>query len=74
MISDIDIKDWVCVEQPELLYTLPRDSLVSYVDDPTAPFLLGHVDGMYSYSQTLDGTVFHPAAWAKVFVWRKIGG
>ena len=71
MISEFDIKDWVCVGQPEKLYNVRRNTFVSLADEPGIPFLFQHVDGMYSYCKMLDGTVFHPAAWSEVFVWNK---
>ena len=71
MISGIDIKDWVCVGQPEKLHDVKRNSLCSFVDEPAIPFWFESTDGMYSLCRMLDGTIFHPAAWSEVFVWKK---
>ena len=71
MIQGIDIKEWVCVGQPKPLHAVERKSLCSFVDEPAIPFWFEHVDGMYSYCNMLDGTVFHPTAWSEVFVWKK---
>lgn len=71
MLNEFDIKDWVCVGQPTKLYDVKRNQLVSLTDEPGFPFWFEHVDGMYSYCKMLDGTVFHPAAWSDVFVWKE---
>lgn len=71
MIQDIDIKDWVCVGQPTKLHDVDRNSICSFVDEPAIPFLFGKLDGMYSLCYDKQGTVFQPAAWSEVFVWKK---
>lgn len=71
MLQGIDIKEWVCVGQPKPLHAVERKSLCSFVDEPAIPFWFESLDGTYSYCNMLDGTVFHPAAWSEVFVWKK---
>ena len=72
MIQEIDIKDWVCVGQPTKLYEVPRNSVCSFTDDPAIPFWFNKIDGAYSLCQQLDGSIFHPAAWSDVLVWKMI--
>lgn len=72
MVSDIDIADWERTETEVKLYAAPVESIVSLKDQPDYPFFFHHVDGMYSFSKTLSGEVWHPAAWSDVFLWKKI--
>ena len=71
MLSEIDLKDWGIAEEPKKLYEVKRNSICSFTDDPSIPFLFNNVDGMYSYCQMMDGSVFHPFAGSEVFVWKK---
>lgn len=71
MISDIDIKDWERSTEAKKLYSVKRDSLVSLVEEPEVAFNFSHVDGAYSFCTLLDGTIWHPAAWSDVFVWKR---
>jgi hypothetical protein len=71
MLSEIDLKDWGITEEPKKLYDVKRCSICSFTDDPSIPFLFNKVDGMYSYCQMMDGSVFHPFAGSEVFVWKK---
>ena len=71
MLSEIDLKDYGITEEPKKLYEVKRCSICSFTDDPSIPFLFNKVDGMYSYCQMMDGSVFHPFAGSEVFVWKK---
>lgn len=74
MIQGIDIKDWVCVGQPTKLFRVARESMCSFTEEPEVLFKFHHTDGMYSLCSDIQGSVFHPAAWSDVFVWkRKVG-
>lgn len=73
MISDIDLKDWIKSEEVVKLHDVPRQSLVSCTSAESNPFWFDHLDGMYSFCKTLQNEVFHLAAWADVFVWKKKG-
>lgn len=77
MISDTDLRDWketFPTLTPRLevkkLYDVPRNSIISLVDNPKQLLNFFHVDGMYSFCK-LFGTndVVHLAAWTDVYVW-----
>jgi hypothetical protein len=72
MISEIDIKDWEMSPETTELYNVPRNSVVSPVEDSTFLVDFKHVDGMYSLG-TVFGTndLTHLAAWTPVNIWRK---
>ncbi len=65
------------------LYEVPRNSIIQVKGKiqvpPAAPEIkkgqtlrFFHLDGAYSYCQTMDGKVCHLAAWAEVEVIRKM--
>lgn len=77
MISDIDLQDWketfptLSLDlQVKKLHDVPRNSIVSLVDNPKQLIQFFHLDGMYSFCK-LFGTddVVHLTAWADVYVW-----
>lgn len=71
MLSEIDIKDWERTAVELKLYESSRCSVVSLKEEPDVPFWFSHVDGMYSYCQLSDGSLFHPTAWSEVYLWSK---
>jgi hypothetical protein len=77
MISDTDLRDWketfprLTPElEPRKLYDVPKNSIISLVENPKQLLNFFHVDGAYSFCK-LFGTndVVHLAAWADVYVW-----
>ena len=73
MINEYDIKDLQPSAEAIELYKVQRDSIVSLEEEPEVTFKFSHVDGMYSLCYDKQGTIFHPAAWSKVFVWKEKG-
>lgn len=65
MLSEIDLRDWIRSD-PKPLYDVERDSYVEIAGDDPLVLFFHHVDGMYSYCQTLAGNVVHLAAWTMV--------
>lgn len=65
MLSEVDLKDWIRTEaQP--LYDVKRDSYIEIAGEDPMLLFFHHIDGMYSYCQTLAGDVVHLAAWTMV--------
>jgi hypothetical protein len=73
MISDVDLRDWECSEEVVKLYDVPRNSIVSPVDDKAFLVDFKHVDGMYSLCVTLgkENHIVHLAAWTEVNIWKR---
>ena len=69
MINEYDIAALKPSAEAVELYKVQRDSIVSLEEEPEVTFKFSHVDGMYSLCYDKQGTIFHPAAWSKVFVW-----
>ena len=77
MISEVDIKDWdrtqfKCIPKPTELYSMPRDTFVSFLPEDTEVYLFKKIDGMYSlcYDMTA-GLPVHFPAWTKMCSWVK---
>jgi hypothetical protein len=72
MISEVDIKDWEMSNEVIKLYDVPRNSLVSPVDNEDFLVNFSHLDGAYSLGMRFGTTeLVHLAAWTPVHVWRK---